>query len=567
MFILILYGVYLRFQGLGYSNLQGDEINPVDYLGNIKGTTPSLNEFIPYLFEQKRGPVQYIINYINTSIFGYNNEFWIRFPFFIFGVLAFISFYYLAKKFFDAKSALWAVVFLAFNGLYIAFARITQYQSFMYFTVPISLFLYIKGFEERNYKIISLSGLLLSVNLLGHYDTLSVGPFFVGFLICNLLRNRKDLPYIIKSSAVFLIFFLLPALLFYVPFLKGSYYSESTAGYLGRRLEWSQLVPLTPLIMKILKMYAPLEVWFIILFFIVLAFLSFNKYVGFEKFLYFKIPKRLVKIGYILLVTIFGIGVIFSDFYIKPRVATLLVYVSSVGILLFLFLSKKVKPLILAITFWFLFALVFYFFFMKDPRTHVYVVFIPGFMLAGYGLSQFHNFLISRKRILFYGAYFLILCLLFYWSLINWAIFVDKNPEYPWWDKKVIGRTVFEIGRVRHQKIDGVFGFNQYRHWEEIRELFDQGCLGGTYNSNEKNSITKFYLGFDQTNPEVPDLVTNADTLVVVEGPHSWYYRGLKKGDIPESYSLIKTFYNGDYPVTYIWGKLDLYPNGNLLCN
>ena len=97
--------------------------------------------------------------------------------------------------------------------------------------------------------------------------------------------------------------------------------------------------------------------------------------------------------------------------------------------------------------------------------------------------------------------------------------------------------------------------------------MFDQGCLGGTYNSNEKNSITKFYLGFDQTNPEVPDLVTNADTLVVVEGPHSWYYRGLKKGDIPESYSLIKTFYNGDYPVTYIWGKLDLYPNGNLLCN
>lgn len=565
-YFFIVYSVFVRYQGLGYSNFQGDEINPLDYLGDIKGSNIPLAEFFQYLLNQKRGPMQYIINYINTGIFGYTDEYHVRLPFFFFGVLAFVTFFILARKIFNSKSAFWTVLILSMNGLYIAFARITQYQSFMYLTVPVSVFLYIYGFYKRKFYIIAISGLLLSMNLLGHYDTLSVGPFFAAFLISYLIKNIKDYKFVILSSLLFLVFFLVPALSFYVPFLTGEYYSESTSEYLGRRLEWSQFVPLTPLVIGLIKMYMPDFAWLSTFVAIALGiFFQFRNLTSIKLFK-LKIPKNFIVLGYSLLSFLLTFSVIFSGFYVKPRLATLLTYGAGFSIVLILILSKKVKPEVAGVIFWFLFSMFFYFFFMKDPRTHVYVVFIPGFILAGYGLSSIIELLKSKSSAFFFTFYFLLISFLLYLSAFYWVVFVDKNPEYPWWDKKLFGKTVFEIGRVRHKKIDGVFGFNNYRHWEEIRNYYDMGCLVGTYNSNEKNSITSFYVGTNQTDFDQPHLVKNADTLVVVEGPHSWYYDGLDPEDIPRTYVLLKTLYNGDYPVTFIYGLNSVYPNAELLC-
>src|SRR3989344_58050 len=88
--LIIAYSIFIRIQGLGYSNFQGDEVNTVDFIYEMK---PETNGLWNYLIAQKRGPVQYMINIANYSIFGYINEYQIRLPYLLFGILAIYTLY------------------------------------------------------------------------------------------------------------------------------------------------------------------------------------------------------------------------------------------------------------------------------------------------------------------------------------------------------------------------------------------------------------------------------------------------------------------------------------------
>ena len=566
--LFIIYGIFVRYQGLGYSNLQGDEINPLRYLGNIKGTVPTISEFVNYILHQKRGPMQYIVNYINVYLFGYHNEYQVRLPFFIFGVLAFYTFYLLSKLVWNSKRAAWfTVLFLSLNGLFIAFSRITQYQTILHFLVPLSLYLFLVGYDKNNYKKIVLSAILLGISVLSHYDALSTFAFFAVFLLYKLIW-KKEYKKVFLYSFIFISIFGLVALSFYYPYFAKSYYKDNASGYISGRTSWTQLVPVTPLVLKLITMYAPVEYWAFLFGFISLG-IFFSAYSSLSslKLFFINLKKKYVKLFYSLLVFVLTFSVYFSYFYFKPRLSTLLFYLSSVSLIFFLLLFKKTDPKRLAVVAWFLFSAFFYFFFIKDPRTHVYTVFMPGFVLAGYGLYSLES-LLKTKKILYITFFLVFFSYFLYLSGMYWMIFVNKNPEYPWWKKHYFGRLVYRVHRVRYKKIDGVFGFNQYRHWEEVRDLYDKGCLQGSYSSNEKNSITKFYMGFDQFTKDEEAFKVGADTLIVVEGPHSWIYDGLREGDIPSyAYVLLDTLYNQDYSVTYIWGLKTKYPKGNLLCN
>ncbi len=567
-FIFIFYGVFVRFQGLGYSNLQGDEINPLRYLGNIKGVAPSVNNFLNYILHQKRGPMQYIVNYINVYLFGYHNEFQVRLPFFIFGVVSFYTFYKLSKYVWESKkAALYTVLFLSLNGLFIAFSRITQYQAILHLLVPLSLYLFAVGYEKNDLKKITLSAVFLGVSVLSHYDALSTIAFFAIFLLHKLIWE-KNYKKIFIYSTLFLSIFGLLSLSFYYPYFSKSYYSDNASTYISGRTSWTQLVPVTPLVLKLITMYAPIEYWFLLLVFIILGifFSSFNS-LNSLKILFIKISKKQITLIYSFLVTLLSFSIYFSYFYFKPRLSTLLFYFSSLSLVILLLFFKKVDAKRLGIVAWFLFSAFFYFFFIKDPRTHVYTVFMPGFILAGYGFYSILGYLKNIKY-LYFSFLTVFLTYFIYLSGLYWFVFVNRNPEYPWWKKRYLGRLVYRVHRVRYKKIDGVFGFNQYRHWEKIRDLYDKGCLVGSYSSNEKNSITSFYVGFNQTPENEEAFKVGADTLVVVEGPHSWIYDGLREGDVPTyAYTLLDTFYNQDYSVTYIWGLKTKYPKGKMFCN
>ena len=220
-----------------------------------------------------------------------------------------------------------------------------------------------------------------------------------------------------------------------------------------------------------------------------------------------------------------------------------------------------------ALATWFLGTYAFYFYVMKDPRTHVYVSILPLFILAGYGFWKLINILKSNS--LRYLSIFILLLSILYVCGVNWMMFVDKSPEYPWWDKDFLGTAIYRIKRVRYEKIEGVFGFNQYRGWDQVADMYKKGCLVGTYNSNEKDGITYFYLREHQAQGGLWELQTETvDNLIVVPGPHSWVYTGLGGVD-DKDFILLKKIYSkyySDEPISYIYGLKTLYPEGKLLC-
>ena len=545
---VFIVGVYTRAEGIGYSNFQGDEVNTVDFMYQEH------NGFVDYLLSQKRGPTQYIINKLNISIFGYINEFYIRLPYLFFALLAFITFYFLAKKVFNKPTALFTALILSINGLFIAFARITQYQSVMYFLVPFGVFTFIKAFRNPKSKALIISAMIMCLALFTHYDTLSVMPFFIVFFVMNFLRekskDKKVIIWYLNRAALFFGICIIPTLIFYIPMSQSDEFNR-TSGYLTGRLFGGGFMPRTGHILGLISMYVP---QFVLGGLYVLAILSplfwWRKLDGIN-LKKFKISSKHLSYFYILLIGLNIFGTIFSLYPIKPRLSSLIVTSTAITIVALLtFFAKKVRIERVAILTWFLGAYSFYFFIMKDPRTHVYVVFIPGMILAGYTLYKLYSLNVNK----FYRVgYLATICLvLLYITGFNYKVFIEKWPEYPWFDKTYFGQAIYDIPKVRHKKIDGVFGFNNYRAWAKVADYYKTGCLTGTFNSNEKNSITYFYMRTDQKRGDQFGFEPNADILVVVEGPHSWEYANNRNY---VGYKLVKTIRSYGIPVTEIYSK------------
>jgi 4-amino-4-deoxy-L-arabinose transferase-like glycosyltransferase len=562
----IVFSVFIRIQGLGYSNFQGDEVNPMDFVYGMD------HGVLDYFMHQKRGPVQYSINMLNVALFDYHNEAQIRLPFLIFGILALYTIYKLAEKIIGKTGALVAVVLMAVNGLFIAFSRITQYQSFMYFIIPIGVLVFIQGLEKKNNVKIIIAGLLMSLAFLAHYDTLSVVPFFIAGFIGRIYREiktskEKYLQIIKKYLLPFTLFwttFLIPALIYYIPYYTGQGYETETSGYLENRLFGGGFMPRTGITLKLIDMYAPKYYWFFIFLLGVLGLLFMGRKIGFSfSKKNINIKEKIVSGFYMFIVVFFTASSYFSLFPIKPRASTLLVVSSSILICIILIFSRKVDWKKAALASWFLGAFSFYFFIMKDPRTHVYVSMTPLFIIGGYGFFRLYiSFSYKIIKTLLLGILIVVLTLT---SLFNWVVFADRNPEYPWWDKDYLpGVAAYRIERVRHKKIEGVFGFNNYRGWEQVADLFKKGCLVGSFNSNEKNAITYFYIRKDQGKGAKWEMEYNTDNLIIVEGPHSWMY--IDQEEYPEGYTDLGTIKSNDYVVTRILGKKELYPEGKYLC-
>ncbi len=553
--VFICFGIFLRINDLGYSNFQGDEADTLDYL-SYNGSR------IDFLFDQKKGPMQYLINMMNTGLFGYNSEFQIRLPYALFGILAILFFGFLSSKIFNKDTGLIVAVLIAVNGLFISFSRIVQYQSFMYFLMPIAGILFVKALQTKRAFYFIISGIVYGMMLLTHYDAITMTPFFVVAYLLHAIKEKDNESWrtLIKNNHIGIIVFPamsgLFALVFYLPYFLHSFFGTSTQTYLESRLTGGGFMPRTKFTYDLLSLYMP-QVYMAGLF--LLSILGiFSSQINF-------ILNKKLKILFIgsLLGIIFA--VIFSFFPIKPRSSSILFLGFSSLVLFVLAISQKTKYKQVALIAWYLFAFFAYLFVVKDPRTHVYMAILPGLILSGYGICSTYMYALKKSK--FVSVIFLSLLSIVFFYLVGlyYVMYLDKKPEYPWWDKYYLGQNIYHI--EKSNRVDGVFGFNHNREWEKIGDLYKNGCLVGTFESNEKEPVSDFYVGFSQLygNEWKPDnFKIKPSTLIVVEAPHSWTYES--KRDF-SNYVLLDTLKVNDLPVTYIFGYKDVYVDGKYLCN
>jgi len=148
-----------------------------------------------------------------VAVFGLN-EFAVRLPGAILGILAIISTYFLVKEFFkDKKLALLAALFLAISPWHISLSRGAFEANLTTFFLTTGILFFLKGLEKRLFLI--PSALILGLNLFSYHSARPITSLFALIIVLlnwkKLIAKPKSLivPSIIWGIFLFLAFFTL----------------------------------------------------------------------------------------------------------------------------------------------------------------------------------------------------------------------------------------------------------------------------------------------------------------------------------------------------------------------
>jgi hypothetical protein len=173
--LLIGISLLLRFTGLGYSNFQGDEILTLCRFSDFE--TPG--QFFEYLFGQRKGPVQFLV----TCAFSlldptFSSEFALRLPFAIANLMALACLFIVVYRLFSLQIAIYSSFLFAVDGIFIAFARIVQYQSLVLLGGISGILGLLLALEDEKWKVSGLyvGFLAAAISLLAHFDAVFFLP-------------------------------------------------------------------------------------------------------------------------------------------------------------------------------------------------------------------------------------------------------------------------------------------------------------------------------------------------------------------------------------------------------
>ncbi|HSL47352.1 MAG TPA: glycosyltransferase family 39 protein [Anaerolineales bacterium] len=190
--LLVAISLVLRLVNLGYSNLQGDEILTLCRFSDYE--TPL--QFLAYLLGRLKGPAQYLIT-CAVSLFdpAFSSELVLRLPFAIANLLAIACFFLLAQRLFTFQIAIHASFLLAANGIFIAFARIVQYQSFVILGGVAGILCLVMALEDEKWRVRGLyaGSLFATMGLLAHFDAAFFLPPML-LLVLHWWLNFHDRP-------------------------------------------------------------------------------------------------------------------------------------------------------------------------------------------------------------------------------------------------------------------------------------------------------------------------------------------------------------------------------------
>jgi hypothetical protein len=484
--LVLIVAAYFRFTYLGYSDLQGDEAKPFEYRQTA--------DFIGFLFSNSKGPGQYLIIKFTELLQVHNidDEFLYRLPFAFAGFLSVFLFYFIAKKFFDSKTALYVLIISALNGFFIAFSRIIQYQSFKIFFALISTLFFLYFLKNKKKSNLLFSGIFIAVAFLFHYDALTLVIAQIIILFTQQDKVKNYLNYFLGLSL---------SLVFYIPYVFSEKFPSTLSYILNDRAVTNFSYDSVFYSAKLSSIYNSREYLLIIG---LLAFFSLWNLSTVKIIRY-----RAALIGLVVLIS----ARYFVEHPYKPLMGL------SVGLALYLlyliFSNKEIRTFKKYFYIWFIFSFTTYILVIGKPLTHIYNVFIPLTFVAAFQLHQIKN------KFLKYGT---LAILIISTVSFNYQAFIEHDVEYPWQPEKYIFGSMYEEAS-EGEVVRGIFGFPYYRAL---------GNLDKDLNSVvDKNSTPNF-----NTNIKIPRLVFYQRTQYPKDLPMKAYYIYVKDNRNPDPNTL-----------------------------
>ena len=420
--LLLFVTVFLRLAGLGYSHFYGDETKSLYTRKDVAASD--------FLLNQRKGPVQFGTAWFAEKVSGGFDEFHIRLPFALAGILSVFVFYFLVKNLFDWRIATISAFLLGLNGFYVAFSRTAQYQSFLVLFGFLAIYCaggYLKA-ETKRQQLLSLifSSFFLGLAFLSHYDAV----FFAIptlFLITKGLREKTlELKGALKSVVLSLLPFILPAAIllvaFYLPYILKGYFEQHTLNYILKRASGHNYQPNNSFYTALV--YNPTFVGLIPLLLVPFAFIKGLNW------------KRVLLVG------------------------------------------------------WFSIPFILFEFIFSNPGTHIHNYLIPLFVLTALGIVNVVNLIRGRglKLAVVYG--FLAIVILHF--LINAYVYIPQfKANHPWGNTN-FGPIIIPAANQDYQLF--LYGFPYNRGWDQVRNhLFAQDGIRNVY-TNDNATTAEYYL-------------------------------------------------------------------------
>ena len=282
--LLIAISILLRLADLGYSDFQGDEISALCKFSDFK--TPL--QFLAYLLSQRKGPVQYLVT-CALSLFdpAFSSELAVRLPFAIANLIALVCFFLLVYRLFTLQIAIYSSFLFATNGIFIAFGRMVQYQSFVILGVVTAILCLALSLQSQKWKVpgLYLGFLAAALGLLAHFDAGFVLPP-MAVLVLHWWRNssnRPDFVHLRRHLFVAAALFAVLVLGFYVEYALRL--SSFQIDYWGERLTGE-----TTNILRLFQFYNPGPVLWICLGAVAIGFTRVNRSMSWQVLLAWLVP-------------------------------------------------------------------------------------------------------------------------------------------------------------------------------------------------------------------------------------------------------------------------------------
>ena len=150
---------------------------------------------------------------------------------------------------------------------------------------------------------------------------------------------------------------------------------------------------------------------------------------------------------------------------------------------------KPRKNIVLVV--WFVVNFLLIKFFMQKPGTHIYNYVIPIIFLSTSGLD-----IILKVRSIITKTFFtIVLLFLAFLTFQSYMIFVDNEPEYPWFDKEILSVGDLRLIAPTYNENEILtFGFPHFRDWKSVAEIVNNDPDDCTYITNEGIEISRIYM-------------------------------------------------------------------------
>lgn len=521
---LLLLVLFFRFASLGYSEFQGDETD-VSSLARwaILGDDGAF-------FQHKKGPVELTTTAAFALLSGGFNEGALRFPFALASAAAVMASYLIARGMFGRDVAFLAGVLLAIEGVFLGFSRIVQYHGVEALMLALAFYCFYRMYELENgewgmgdgewaarYQI--LGALFFSLGLLTHYEAAPMG-LVLAFLYFRLYGRH----FIRKNGRVLLLsvgLALAPLLAYYLPFALQPDFPLIFERYARIRIS-PEHGPYNNL-----GFYAESFIFYNSIYYA--ALMAFGLLVCGARSLLEATQHRKLALALALFLVVGGaVSVAFPDSFILNGVRGNIALFLPLLIAFALFkLPAGQQGLFL----WFFLYLIIYSFLIRVPGLHYYTLSPAWAVLAAWGIGS----ILRRAKFFLVPALTLMLAVSAFYTYI---LFVRTEPEYA---LSYPENRISFYWNTHTSPPKRFFGFPHKSGWKVIGYLYRTGELKGTYRSNEKKEITRWYTHWEQTDKERPTYY-----FIAANATEKPYEQDYPRELIHEEYRLVgKVFVRG----------------------